>query len=346
MSSRMSTSMACKSPHAADVYVSEPVGQSSELSLVEMTEVEYLHHIIQSHIDAQVTETDSSGLSQLEESLYAEPERRLACSPHSPLVCRPEGTSAGASGTGPEDLQDIKMLLLSESNTTPAGSADVPGPVLSRVQCVSEERPLEGRPSPAARVCLEKRPEFLPPQPPGLQPAWPAGTRQLPQESHKAARPVMKSRDVFALVCFGLASLLAADEAVDKAAHPIKRVRTRPLSSSNIMQDSENWKPYAGMSGTKRCRTRLLMDRTQRKEVHNRKERDRRRRIRLCCDELNLLVPFCYADTDKATTLQWTTAFLKYIQEIHGDRLKQVFLITPSFSFLISLQASQGSWNF
>lgn len=165
----------------------------------------------------------------------------------------------------------------------------------------------------------------------------------------------MKSSDVFALVCFGLASLLAADEAVDKAAHPIKRVRTRPLSSSNIMQDSENWKPYAGMSGTKRCRTRLLMDRTQRKEVHNRKERDRRwalqtccltctahcavitwsmftvcticdlrRRIRLCCDELNLLVPFCYADTDKATTLQWTTAFLKYIQEIHGDRLNQV----------------------
>ncbi|NWX16808.1 TCFL5 protein, partial [Aegotheles bennettii] len=63
----------------------------------------------------------------------------------------------------------------------------------------------------------------------------------------------------------------------------------------------------------------------QRRERHNRLERDRRRRIRVCCDELNLLVPFCTVETDKATTLQWTTAFLKYIQERHGDSLKQEF---------------------
>uniref|UniRef100_H3BBL2 Transcription factor like 5 n=1 Tax=Latimeria chalumnae TaxID=7897 RepID=H3BBL2_LATCH len=62
---------------------------------------------------------------------------------------------------------------------------------------------------------------------------------------------------------------------------------------------------------------------SQRRERHNRMERDRRRRIRICCDELNLLVPFCNAETDKATTLQWTTAFLKYIQERHGDVLKK-----------------------
>ncbi|NXT50022.1 TCFL5 protein, partial [Pluvianellus socialis] len=63
----------------------------------------------------------------------------------------------------------------------------------------------------------------------------------------------------------------------------------------------------------------------QRRERHNRMERDRRRRIRICCDELNLLVPFCTVDTDKATTLQWTTSFLKYIQERHGDSLKKEF---------------------
>lgn len=40
---------------------------------------------------------------------------------------------------------------------------------------------------------------------------------------------------------------------------------------------------------------------------------------------MNLLVPFCNAETDKATTLQWTTAFLKYIQERHGDSLKKEF---------------------
>ncbi|XP_059837013.1 transcription factor-like 5 protein isoform X2 [Hypanus sabinus] len=61
----------------------------------------------------------------------------------------------------------------------------------------------------------------------------------------------------------------------------------------------------------------------QRRERHNRMERDRRRRIRICCDELNYLVPFCNSETDKATTLQWTTAFVKYIQEKHGDTVKK-----------------------
>ncbi|XP_072100552.1 transcription factor-like 5 protein isoform X2 [Mobula birostris] len=63
----------------------------------------------------------------------------------------------------------------------------------------------------------------------------------------------------------------------------------------------------------------------QRRERHNRMERDRRRRIRICCDELNYLVPFCNSETDKATTLQWTTAFVKYIQEKHGDSVKKEF---------------------
>ncbi|XP_052449487.1 uncharacterized protein LOC128011289 [Carassius gibelio] len=333
--------MACKSLHAADVCVSEP------LSLVEMTEVEYLQHIIQSHIDAQATETESSGLPQLEESLCDEPEGPPA---------------------GPGDLQDMRMLLLSESHTTPVSSAEVQCVTHERPlePRVTHERPLEPRPSPAARVCLEKR--FLsvlchstntsgtpthaqiekwskPDKMMKIQGTYPYGGRLfkpggqqseliIPTEltlnfrADKGPESVMRAPLV---IYTDTADQQTADtlknEAVDKAAHFIKRVRTRPLSSSDIMQDSENWKPGT-MSGTKRCRTRLLMDRTQRKEVHNRKERDRRRRIRLCCDELNLLVPFCYADTDKATTLQWTTAFLKYIQEIHGDRLKQDFQST------------------
>lgn len=166
-----------------------------------------------------------------------------------------------------------------------------------------------------------------------------------------------------AFVCSGFVSLFAEDEVVGKAVRPVKRVRTRPFRPSNIIQGSDNWKPCASVSHTKRDRMRPLVDQTWRKEVHNRKERDRRwfaalnafqmlivyrseitwsmflfcsncvlrRRIRLCCDELNLLVPFCYADTDKATTLQWTTAFLKYIQEIHGDCLKQVRSNMPPF---------------
>ncbi|MBN3273620.1 TCFL5 protein, partial [Polyodon spathula] len=73
---------------------------------------------------------------------------------------------------------------------------------------------------------------------------------------------------------------------------------------------------------------------SQRRERHNCMERDRRRRIRICCDELNMLLPFCTSETDKATTLQWTTAFLKYIHEIHGDSLKRVSVCNTIMFFV------------
>uniref|UniRef100_A0A8C6SW85 BHLH domain-containing protein n=1 Tax=Neogobius melanostomus TaxID=47308 RepID=A0A8C6SW85_9GOBI len=64
-----------------------------------------------------------------------------------------------------------------------------------------------------------------------------------------------------------------------------------------------------------------------RRERHNSKERERRRRIRLCCDELNMLVPFCQADTDKVTTLQWAATYLRYVNKIYGDAIKEVCLL-------------------
>lgn len=51
-----------------------------------------------------------------------------------------------------------------------------------------------------------------------------------------------------------------------------------------------------------------------------------RKRIRSCCDELNTMVPFCDSDTDKVTTLQWTTAFLRYINKTYGNTFKEVCL--------------------
>ncbi|KAF3697102.1 Transcription factor-like 5 protein Cha transcription factor HPV-16 E2-binding protein 1 [Channa argus] len=63
----------------------------------------------------------------------------------------------------------------------------------------------------------------------------------------------------------------------------------------------------------------------QRRERHNSKERERRKKIRLCCDELNMLVPFCDSVTDKVTTLQWTTAYLRYINKMYGDTFKEGF---------------------
>ncbi|KFQ94316.1 Transcription factor-like 5 protein, partial [Nipponia nippon] len=106
----------------------------------------------------------------------------------------------------------------------------------------------------------------------------------------------------------------------------------KPLSEiQNMCDDSQStasaqgpWQP-AQSNSSMQVQSSTQDGIAQRRERHNRMERDRRRRIRICCDELNLLVPFCTVDTDKATTLQWTTAFLKYIQERHGDSLKQEF---------------------
>lgn len=49
-----------------------------------------------------------------------------------------------------------------------------------------------------------------------------------------------------------------------------------------------------------------------------------RRRIRVYCDELNVLVPLCHAKCDKVTTLQLTTAYLRYIHRMHGDTFREV----------------------
>ncbi|KFV08864.1 Transcription factor-like 5 protein, partial [Pterocles gutturalis] len=107
-------------------------------------------------------------------------------------------------------------------------------------------------------------------------------------------------------------------------------VDRKPLSEiQNMHDDSQSTAsaqgPWQSAHSSMQVQSGTQDGIAQRRERHNRMERDRRRRIRICCDELNLLVPFCTVDTDKATTLQWTTAFLKYIQERHGDSLKQEF---------------------
>ncbi|XP_047395160.1 transcription factor-like 5 protein isoform X2 [Sciurus carolinensis] len=106
-----------------------------------------------------------------------------------------------------------------------------------------------------------------------------------------------------------------------RALGEIQNVGEGSTAAQGAWQSSESSQPTLG----EQTQSGPQGGRSQRRERHNRMERDRRRRIRICCDELNLLVPFCNAETDKATTLQWTTAFLKYIQERHGDSLKKEF---------------------
>ncbi|XP_071750736.1 transcription factor-like 5 protein [Centroberyx gerrardi] len=126
--------------------------------------------------------------------------------------------------------------------------------------------------------------------------------------------------------------------AVAKPAAPNKHVRARgprPLKAAKAAPDS------AGQAGSStRKRARSCVESSQRRERHNSKERDRRKRIRLCCDELNMLVPFCHPETDKATTLQWTTAFLKYIKDVYGDTFKEEFQNTFCFETGVCLKPS------
>ncbi|XP_040048457.2 transcription factor-like 5 protein [Gasterosteus aculeatus] len=94
----------------------------------------------------------------------------------------------------------------------------------------------------------------------------------------------------------------------------------RPGRAASAAPDSAG---ESGSSASKRARSHISL--IQRRERHNSKERERRKRIRLYCDELNTLVPFCKSYTDKVTTLQWTTAFLSYIQQTYGDAFKEEF---------------------
>ncbi|RVE70776.1 hypothetical protein OJAV_G00067840 [Oryzias javanicus] len=91
-----------------------------------------------------------------------------------------------------------------------------------------------------------------------------------------------------------------------------------------------------------RKRARSLLSYSQRRERHNITERERRKRIRLCCDELNTMVPFCDPCTDKVTTLTWTTTFLRYITKKYGDTFKEEFEKLFAHKNEISLKSSSS----
>ncbi|XP_028308354.1 transcription factor-like 5 protein [Gouania willdenowi] len=93
---------------------------------------------------------------------------------------------------------------------------------------------------------------------------------------------------------------------------------------SKLISSTKASKVSAGGSRKEGGRRKPMSD-AQRKERHNITERERRRKIRLYHDHLNTLVPFCNADTDKVTTLQWTTAYLEYIKQKYGDVFKEEF---------------------
>ncbi|XP_066529394.1 transcription factor-like 5 protein isoform X2 [Hoplias malabaricus] len=412
------TTLACKTLH-----VSAPVGQfivgesecgpssgvSADFNQIEMTDLEYCHlqHIFQSHTEAQdeSVETNTGNLNQRCFPNHSDNENDALCSPPTtPAMFQPSALStlstgdiyrfSGSDHAGPEEVQEMKLVLCSdtsgdyaEGEKTPAHCVEVPISVLAKVKYAKEASdqravpPLKLRPNPPARVCLEKRFNCSPHNKNRQQEtqaavlktfisilqhssdtqgiallsqtemkpraekrvvmehAYPYGDRFLNTHVQGLSHRLEGSKHLEVISSQNVSyrsekttdkskeqgHIRPENDEEDKSFPPLKSSRMRrPLEEQtpNIFQSLEN-SASSGCRPGKRTRLPLVLK--QQRERHNRKERDRRRRIRLCCDELNLLVPFCNTDTDKATTLQWTTAFLKYIQEVHGDTLKQDF---------------------
>ncbi|XP_029912586.1 transcription factor-like 5 protein [Myripristis murdjan] len=364
---------------------------STELSLAEMTEIEYTHlqHVVQTHMEAQAADPDGSD-ARFHISEDASGSIVVSLSPT---------TQAIDLSTSTEE-QSLMSGLPGEK--TPTTFGEVPASVLARAQSevgVTQAEPpanssnsSSSRPYSTARVCLEKRFNCMPgdiPRPQDAQSAVLSNFLTVLQQSTEAqdaailtpmqkwmradrAKPIELSKpygggmfNPIAGICgqvFGhiphivepsksqgllfpknfplsycpervitkaqyVSHTSPAEEqrlvkvennAVARPDAPIKRIRS--IKAAKAVRD-----PAGEAGSSTRRRAAPCIDSSQRRERHNIKERERRRRIRLCCDELNLLVPFCRPETDKATTLQWATAFLKYIQEVYGDTFKEEF---------------------
>lgn len=199
----MTTSVACKTSYVtppSGQYVPEPVNMiasqkgcdqvqvvSSELNLMEMTEVEYTHlqHLIHSHMESQ------DGAEEVRSIRPSSPdhERENSCKECTSLyvspACQPDASSSSSlptdvqfvsvpSNQESEGSQEIKMLLYSDPSSisslgesTPTDNGEVPSSFLVKMRCYMEAvregndhrrvLPLGTRPNPPARVCLEKR---------------------------------------------------------------------------------------------------------------------------------------------------------------------------------------------
>ncbi|KAM9342431.1 uncharacterized protein KZ484_015155 [Pholidichthys leucotaenia] len=361
----MSCSSACKSVHVASssgepacdsVRFSESLthdqGQisGSELGLMEMTEVEYSHlqHIIQTHMEAQAEPPDDPDASF--QSSTEVVKQGTGSTVVSPL------TSVQAIDLSSSTSEDHGMVMPVEK--TPTSYGEVPGFVLARIRSEESltERPAAGRTSTqsrsrsAARVCLEKRFDTLSADMSGHQDIQSALLShfltkfQQSADTQEAvahlemqkwiktdrAKPFEVSSSYVGgvLDMRGQVTAHMADPIKKNMVTPAVSVNNCSIPHSRPSKLAKTAPDSAGKSqSSSRKRTNFCMPLSERKERHNSKERERRKRIRMCCDELNSLVPFCESDTDKVTTLQWTTAFLRYINETYGDTLKKLISI-------------------
>uniref|UniRef100_A0AAY5L909 Transcription factor-like 5 protein n=1 Tax=Esox lucius TaxID=8010 RepID=A0AAY5L909_ESOLU len=302
-------SLACKTIHmspAAGLYnpatvemivsqndlVPNDQGQilGTEFNLMEMTEVEYTHlqHIIQSHIETQAGGTEDSGDARFNNTIFT------VCSPapqQAATTCEQQLT-LGDSNQGQVDFQEFKMVLVSEGNVMSGERTPTTcGEVPSSVLA-------------KVRKAVDMTREH------GLE-TYDTSSAQLQARPNPPARVRLEKR--FNCTPFDIprqqdAQSAALRNSIKHQALVIPKNFTFSYRQEKMTDkvpcclnpaEETVWVKVEGM-----------------------------RRIRFCCDELNVLAPFCNQETDKATTLQWTTAFLKYIREVYGDSIKQDFQST------------------
>ncbi|XP_026224573.1 transcription factor-like 5 protein isoform X2 [Anabas testudineus] len=350
----------------------------SDLGLMEMTEVEYMHlqHLIQVHMEAQTGPPDGPDAG-------SRPVAGMMKDGVGSTVISPLTTTQAIDLSTSTD----EHCLVMPGEKTPASYGDVPGFVLAKIR--GEDSPTSNsstssqkRSRSAARVCLEKRFNNVSadaPRPQDLQSAVLNNFLTILQQSTESQESVIHPQmqkwmktdranpfEVSSPYVIGHIPYIIEPNKhqgfiIPKSFsfnfHP-ERISTKAhyMSSScpteeqqlvNMQSDMvtpaaarnhgrvQNAQPTktvkvptntAGEAGTStRKRARSSMSLNQRRERHNSKEKERRKKIRLYCDELNMLVPFCDSDTDKVTTLQWTTAYLRYINKTYGETFKEEF---------------------
>ncbi|KAM6929807.1 uncharacterized protein PEZ65_008943 [Lycodopsis pacificus] len=350
-----------------------------DLSLVEMSEVEYAHfqHLIQAQMEVHV----------------APPELPAARSHPATVMVKDATVTSPIVTTQAIDLSTSmdEHHQVMPGEKTPASHGEVPGFVLARIRgedsptelCANSSTYSQTRSRSAARVCLEKRFNALSntPRQQDIQSAVLSNLLTMLQQSAEGQEAVIhvttdranpfevsspyaggafnpvtnmceqvighnphmvEPNNHQGLVIPKFSFNFCPERVVTKAHNTIeeqqlvntgndvatpaafrKRGGTRTSRPSKAASAAPASAGESGSSTSNRTQSHLSL--IQRREVHNSNERKRRKMIRLYCDELNMLVPFCESDTDKVTTLQWTTDFLRYIKKTYGDTFKEEF---------------------
>ncbi|XP_040008676.1 uncharacterized protein LOC120803811 isoform X2 [Xiphias gladius] len=328
----------------------------TELGLMEMTEVEYTHlqHLIQAHMEAQAGPPDGPDARPHPASV------RATDATGSTMISPVTTTQAIDLSTSTDE-----HCLVMPGEKTPASYGEVPGFVLARVRGeesptkppANSSTSSQKQSRSAARVCLEKRFNAVSAdsaRQKDIQSAVLSNFLTILQQSAEAQEAVIHPQmqkwmktdranpfevsspyvggvfnpvtNMCGQVIGHIPHMVEPNKHQDDVVTPAASRKRGSARSSQPIKAAKAAPDSAGESGSStRKQARSCMSLSQRKERHNSKERERRKRIRKCCDELNVLVPFCDSDTDKVTTLQWTTAFLRYINKTYGDTFKEEF---------------------